>query len=82
MNLNLFFQISKEFFEAIHSPYIDYNNSTKHNLLPDEENDLINYKELFDSNRDVDVLCDCNLCYVIRQLIIFINPQFFKAKLN
>ena len=76
MSINLFFQLSKEFFDEIHSPYIDTDD------FIDEENELLNLQIFKGVNSDTEELCECNLCYVVRRIILFINPSLLKYKLN
>lgn len=87
MVTKLFFQISKEFFDSIYSPYIDETEETIDVLQDkdgnkcedeDEENNLINYRELLDKNTDG--LYYCNLCYIIRGILLFFNPKLFNSK--
>ena len=62
MDIEIFLEICGEFFDQIH-PNIydeDYLNQSQ-SILPN-----------YNSNEE---LCDCNLCHVIRQISLFINPN-------
>jgi hypothetical protein len=78
MCISFFFQISKEFFDSIHSPYIDEHEFIDNSLALDEENNYITYRELLEFNNED--LCYCYLCKSIRQLLLFINPKIYKQK--
>jgi len=77
MCIQLFFQISKEFFDSIHSPYIDEHDNSLVLDNQDEEN-IITYRELLECNNED--LCYCYLCKSMRQLLLFINPRIYKPK--
>lgn len=73
MNIKLFFEISKEFFDSIYSPHLEEDIVEKK-----EEKDL--ELEINESDYEEEI-CGCNLYDITRQLLLFINPQIYK-KLN
>ncbi len=74
MNIKLFFEISKEFFDSIYSQYIE-----EEEECIDEETVII--KEKIDEEKgwnkydDDDNLCYCNGCNIYRQFVLFIDPN-------
>jgi len=48
MNIKLFLEICKEFFDLMHSPFIDYKYKEKKKEIFDEENGFMSYKKLLE----------------------------------
>jgi hypothetical protein len=48
MNIKLFFEICKEFFDLMHSPYIDNKYNEKKEEIFDEENGFMSDKKLLE----------------------------------
>jgi hypothetical protein len=71
------FEISKEFFELIYPPIVEDTFENDKEKL-DEENGL---EEVSDDEEYEEEICGCNLCHIMHQLILFINPEIYK-KLN
>ncbi len=76
MNIKLFLEISKEFFDLMHSPYIDYEYKEKKEEIWDEEKGFIAYKELIEN--DDKEINTCNLYCIIRKVLLFFNLHFYK----
>ena len=73
MNIRLFLEISRDFFDLMHSPFI---NTDHDDIIPyifDEEK---SFEEVSDDEDDLE--CGCNLCYTTRQILLFINPIIYK----
>jgi hypothetical protein len=68
MNIKLFLEISKEFFDSIYSQGIDYEDSCEESA--DEEKG--------EQENDDEELCYCNGCYISRQFLSFISSNFLK----
>jgi len=47
MNIKLFLEISKEFFDLMHSPFIDYEYKENINEIVDEETGFIAYNRIY-----------------------------------
>ncbi len=77
MNIKLFFEISKEFFELIHPSFVD--DIIESNIIPDIFDEEKAFEELSDDDDEPE--CGCNLCHIMRQIVSFINPTMYK-KLN
>jgi hypothetical protein len=81
MNIKLFFEISKEFFDLMYSPFIEddiIENDFRENLyLSDDDEE----KNILAIDKEKEIICGCNLCYITRQILLFINPRIYK-KLN
>ena len=78
MNIKIFsfFDICKEFFDLMHSPYIYYEYEEKKEEVWDEENGFIAYKE---SLENIDKKINtCSLCRIIRKVLLYINPKIYK----
>jgi len=75
------FEISKEFFELIYPPIVEDTFENDKEKL-DEENGLeeVSDDEEYDEEYEEEI-CGCNLCHIMHQLILFINPEIYK-KLN
>ena len=74
MNINLFLEISKEFFELIHPPIVEKTCENDKEKLDEEKG----WQELSDDEEYEQETCCCKL---IRQISLFINPGIYK-KLN
>ena len=78
MNIKIFsfFDICKEFFDLMHSPYIYYEYEEKKEEVWDEEKGFIAYKELLENdNKEINT---CNLYCIIRKVLLYINPKIYK----
>ena len=78
MNIKIFsfFDICKEFFDLMHSPYIYYEYEEKKEEVWDEENGFIAYKE---SLENIDKKINTwNLCNILRKVLLYINPKIYK----
>lgn len=94
-----FFDICKEFFDLMHSPYIYYEYEEKKEEVWDEEKGFMAYKELLENvdkeintcnsseigssaftqdNTSNATLFGCNLCRIIRKVLLYINPKMYK----
>ena len=73
MNMKLFWEISKDFFELIHPIIVEDTFENDKETL-DEEKGFEEYEE------DEEDIC-CNLSHIMHQLTLFINPEIYK-KLN
>ena len=71
------FEISKEFFELIYPPIVEDTFENDKEKL-DEEKGL---EEVSDDEECEEEIYGCNLCHIMHQLILFINPEIYK-KLN
>jgi len=78
MNIKIFsfFDICKEFFDLMHSPYIYYEYEEKKEEVWDEEKGFIAFKELLE-NEDKESYT-CNLYHIIRKVLLYINPKMYK----
>lgn len=76
MNIKLFFEISKDFFDSIYSLDLEEDIVEK----KEEEKDLELELEIDESDDEEDI-CGCNLCHITGQLLSFINSKNYK-KLN
>ena len=76
MNIRLFLEISKEFFELIHPPIVEDACENDKEKLDEEKG----WQELSDDEDD-EPECGCNLCDITRKILLFINPEIYK-KLN
>ena len=47
MNIKLFLEISKEFFDLMHSPFIDYEYKEIRDEILDEETGFIAYNQIY-----------------------------------
>lgn len=74
MNIRLFLEISRDFFDSMHSPFIDVNHD---DIIQDVFDEEKAFEQLSDDDED-DIECGCNLCYTTRQLLLFINPRIYK----
>lgn len=71
-----FFDICKEFFDLMHSPYIYYEYEEKKEEVWDEEKGFIAYKESLESvDKKINT---CSLCRIIRKVLLYINPKIYK----
>lgn len=77
MNIRLFLEMSKEFFELIHPPIVEEICENDKEKLDEEKG----WQELSDDEEWEEDICGCNLCHITRQLLLFINPKIYK-KLN
>jgi hypothetical protein len=75
MNIRLFLEMSKEFFELIHPPIVEETCENDKEKLDEEKG----WKELSDEEDEPE--CGCNLCDITRKILLFINPEIYK-KLN
>ena len=78
MNIKIFsfFDICKEFFDLMHSPYIYNEYEEKKEEVWDEEKGFIAYKE---SLENVDKKINTwNLCNILRKVLLYINPKIYK----
>ncbi len=77
MNIKIFsfFDICKQFFDLMHSPYIYYEYEEKKEEIWDEEKGFIAYKE---SLENVDKINTWNLCNIVRKVLLYINPKIYK----
>ena len=78
MNIKIFsfFDICKEFFDLMHSPYIYYEYEEKKEEVWDEEKGFIAYKE---SLENIDKKINTwNLCNILRKVLLYINPKIYK----
>ena len=78
MNIKIFsfFDICKEFFDLMHSPYIYNEYEEKKEEIWDEEKGFIAYKE---SLENVDKKINTwNLCNILRKVLLYINPKIYK----
>ena len=71
-----FFDICKEFFDLMHSPYIYNEYEEKKEEIWDEEKGFIAYKESLEN--DIKETYSCNLCCIIRKVLLYINPKIYK----
>ena len=101
MNIKIFsfFDICKEFFDLMHSPYIYYEYEEKKEEVWDEEKGFMAYNELLvnvdkeinscisseicssaftPDNTSNATLFGCNLCRIIRKVLLYINPKMYK----
>ena len=74
MNIRLFLEMSKEFFELIHPPIVEETCENDKEKLDEEKG----WQELSDDEEYEEETCCCKL---IRQISLFINPGIYK-KLN
>ena len=74
MNIRLFLEMSKEFFELIHPPIVEDACENDKEKLDEEKG----WQELSDDEEYEEETCCCKL---IRQISLFINPGIYK-KLN
>lgn len=74
MNIRLFLEMSKEFFELIHPPIVEEICENDKEKLDEEKG----WQELSDDEEYEEETCCCKL---IRQISLFINPGIYK-KLN
>ena len=72
------FEISKDFFDLMYSPFIEevFENKVIRVKLDEEKA----CQEPSDDEDEPE--CDCNLCYVTREIILFINPEFYKKRIS
>jgi hypothetical protein len=71
------FEIISDFFELMYSPFIeDITENDKEKL--DEKKGL---EQISDYEECKEEICGCNLCYITRKILLFINPTIYK-KLN
>ena len=78
MNIKIFsfFDICKEFFDLMHSPYIYNEYEEKKEEVWDEEKGFIAYKE---SLENIDKKINTwNLCNILRKVLLYINPKIYK----
>jgi hypothetical protein len=78
MNIKIFsfFDICKEFFDLMHSPFIYYEYEEQKEEVWDEEKGFIAYKELLENdNKEINTW---NLCYILRKVLLYINPKIYK----
>ena len=78
MNIKIFsfFDICKEFFDLMHSPYIYNEYEEKKEEIWDEEKGFIAYKE---SLENIDKKINTwNLCNILRKVLLYINPKIYK----
>jgi hypothetical protein len=78
MNIKIFsfFDICKEFFDLMHSPYIYYEYEEKKEEVWDEEKGFIAYKESLENvDRKINTW---NLCNIVRKVLLYINPKIYK----
>lgn len=68
MSINLFFQISKQFFDNMYSQGFD---ETENNIECDDEEK--GFEEWFE--RTNEELCMCNLCLIIKQMLSIIDSS-------
>ena len=71
-----FFDICKEFFDLMHSPYIYNEYEEKKEEIWDEEKGIIAYKESLEN--DIKETYSCNLYHIIRKMLLYINPKIYK----
>ena len=78
MNIKIFsfFDICKEFFDLMHSPFIYYEYDEKKEEIWDEEKGFIAYKELLENDNKETYIC--NLFRIIRKVLLYINPKIYK----
>ena len=78
MNIKIFsfFDICKEFFDLMHSPFIYYEYEEKNKEVWDEEKGFIAYKELLE-DEDKEIYT-WNLYHIIRKVLLYINPKIYK----
>ncbi len=78
MNIRLFFEITKEFFDSMYSlveeDYEENVNEEKVQENVDEENG--------DEEKGWDEECECycNACSISRQILLFIDPNIYENK--
>jgi hypothetical protein len=81
MNIKLFFEISKEFFDLMYSPFIEdtiIENEFRENLYVSDDDEEKNISAI---DKEKEIICGCNLCHITRKILLFINPRIYK-KLN
>jgi hypothetical protein len=76
MNIRLFLEISRDFFDSMYSPFIDLD----HDTIPDIFDEEKAFEQISDDDKD-ELECGCNLCYTTHQILLFINPRIYK-KIN
>jgi len=78
MNIKIFsfFDICKEFFDLMHSPYIYNEYEEKKEEVWDEEKGFIAYKESLEN--DIKETNTWNLCNILRKVLLYINPKIYK----
>ena len=78
MNIKIFsfFDICKEFFDLMHSPYIYNEYEEKKEEVWDEEKGFMAYKELVENNDKK--INTWNLCHIVRKVLLYINPKIYK----
>ena len=77
MNIRLFFEISKVFFDLMYSPFIE--DIIDNEIILEKLDEEKGWEELSDDEDEE--ICDCNLCNTTRKILLFINPGIYK-KLN
>ena len=84
MNIKLFFEISKEFFDSMYS-YLEEDKTEYINEEDITDKEKI-YEEKIDEEKgwneygDEDNLCYCNGCNIYRQFALFIDPTIDNNK--
>jgi len=73
------FEISKEFFDLMYSPFIG--DILENEVIEDKLDEEKGLAGLSDDEEWEEDICGCNLCHITRQLLLFINPKIYK-KLN
>jgi len=73
------FEISKDFFDLIYSPFIE--DISENEVIREKQDEEKGWQESSDDEEWEEDICGCNLCHITRQMILFINPKIYK-KLN
>ncbi len=81
MNIRLFFEISKDFFDLMYSLYIEEDNEEDDNKEKIINNEKIDEEKGLDQDNDED-LCYCDACSVCRQLFLVIDQNMYDNKID
>ena len=70
-------EISNDFFDLMHSPFIE--DISKTEVIREKQDEEKGWQELSDDEDNE--ICDCNLCHITCQILLFINRTIYK-KIN
>lgn len=73
------FEISKDFFDLMYSPFIE--DVLENEVIRKKQDEEKGRQELSDDEECKEDICGCNFCHITRQILLFINPEIYK-KLN
>ncbi len=62
MNIKFFLDMCEDFFEQIYPPP----------FIENKDNEIIRENSSDDESDDED-MCECNLCYLVKQILLYIN---------